>query len=156
MLRLTSSHLQVHVTLRTENWRAIANILYGVVEIPETIARVSKKEGGKAGWSYGVVEGTHKAYKRLGYGFYELFTFRCPTYKGPLNHPTKSVVWTTALKWTRPRAFQSFHQNSGQTLTTSLVLRIGSSGPGQFNFRSKHLTNGVLFYCLKHPTCSIS
>lgn len=67
--------------------RAIGNILYGIVEIPEQIVRKTDKYGSKAGWSYGLVDGTKKAYKRIGYGFYELFTFRCPTYHGTFKPP---------------------------------------------------------------------
>jgi len=67
--------------------RAISNILYGVTEIPENIVRKSASHGGKAGWSYGAVAGTQKAFSRIGYGFYELFTFRCPTYHGTFKPP---------------------------------------------------------------------
>lgn len=67
--------------------RALSNILYGIVEIPEGIVRKSDTYGRKAGWSYGAVDGTHRAFRRLGYGFYELFTFTCPTYRGTFKPP---------------------------------------------------------------------
>jgi putative exosortase-associated protein (TIGR04073 family) len=67
--------------------RAIGNILYGVVEIPEQIVRKTDTYGRKAGWSYGAVDGTNRALRRLGYGFYELFTFTCPTYRGTFKPP---------------------------------------------------------------------
>ncbi|MEM1085034.1 MAG: exosortase system-associated protein, TIGR04073 family [Verrucomicrobiota bacterium] len=67
--------------------RAIGNILYGFMEIPEQIVRKSDDYGRKAGWSYGVVDGTNRGLKRLGYGFYELFTFTCPTYRGTFKPP---------------------------------------------------------------------
>ncbi|MEI6654560.1 MAG: exosortase system-associated protein, TIGR04073 family [Verrucomicrobiota bacterium] len=67
--------------------RAISNILYGVVEIPEQIARKNDAEGRKVGWSYGVIDGTNRALRRFGYGFYELFTFTCPTYRGSFKPP---------------------------------------------------------------------
>lgn len=67
--------------------RAVSNILYGIVEIPEQIVRKSNRHGSKSGWSYGLVDGTNKAFRRIGYGFYELFTFRCPTYKGTFRPP---------------------------------------------------------------------
>ena len=67
--------------------RAISNILYGFSEIPEGITRSNEVDGRKAAWSYGLVNGTHKAFKRLGYGFYELFTFHCPTFKGTFKPP---------------------------------------------------------------------
>ncbi len=67
--------------------RAISNILYGFIEIPEQIVRKNNAYGSKAGYSFGLVDGVHKGFKRLGYGFYELFTFHCPTYKGTYRPP---------------------------------------------------------------------
>jgi putative exosortase-associated protein (TIGR04073 family) len=67
--------------------RALSNILYGIVEIPETIVRRTDAYGRKAGASYGVVDGTSRAFRRLGYGFYELVTFTCPTYRGTYKAP---------------------------------------------------------------------
>ncbi|MDP3849969.1 MAG: exosortase system-associated protein, TIGR04073 family [Luteolibacter sp.] len=67
--------------------RALSNILYGAVEIPEQIVRKNETYGRKAGSTYGAVDGTHRALRRLGYGFYELFTFTCPTYRGTFKPP---------------------------------------------------------------------
>lgn len=67
--------------------RALSNILYGVMEIPEQMVRKTDAQGGHSGWSYGVVDGTNRALRRLGYGFYELFTFNCPTYRGTYKQP---------------------------------------------------------------------
>lgn len=67
--------------------RAISNILYGIVEIPEQIVRKNEQYGRKASWSYGALDGGRRAFKRLGYGFYELFTFHCPTYHGTFKPP---------------------------------------------------------------------
>lgn len=67
--------------------RAISNILYGFIEIPEQVVRKSETDGRKAGWSYGAVDGTSRALRRVGYGFYELFTFTCPTYRGTFKPP---------------------------------------------------------------------
>jgi putative exosortase-associated protein (TIGR04073 family) len=67
--------------------RALSNILYGIVEIPESIVRKTDTYGRKAGYSYGAVDGTSKMFRRLGYGFYELFTFTCPTYRGTFKQP---------------------------------------------------------------------
>ena len=93
--------------------RAIANILYGVSEIPETVARVSRKDGGKAGWSFGLVEGTRKAYKRLGYGFYELFTFRCPTYKGTFKPPYEKCGTDARIEMDPFKGFSEFPPELG-------------------------------------------
>lgn len=67
--------------------RALSNIVYGFIEVPEQIVRKSDDYGRKAGWSYGAVDGTSRALRRLGYGFYELFTFTCPTYRGTFKPP---------------------------------------------------------------------
>jgi putative exosortase-associated protein (TIGR04073 family) len=67
--------------------RAVSNILYGFMEIPEQIVRKTDDHGRKAGWSYGVVDGTSRGLRRLGYGFYELVTFTCPTYRGTFKPP---------------------------------------------------------------------
>src|ERR1035437_5209263 len=67
--------------------RALSNIMYGFMEIPEQIVRKNDELGRKAGYSYGVVDGTSLTLRRLGYGFYELFTFTCPTYRGTFKQP---------------------------------------------------------------------
>jgi putative exosortase-associated protein (TIGR04073 family) len=67
--------------------RAVANILYGVIEIPEQMVRKSETEGRKSGWSHGVVDGSRRALKRIGYGVFELVTFHCPTYHGTFKPP---------------------------------------------------------------------
>lgn len=76
-----------HYTSTRKLGRAISNIIYGVVEIPEQIVRKSDSYGRKAGWTYGAVDGTNRVFRRLGYGFYELFTFTCPTYRGTFKPP---------------------------------------------------------------------
>ena len=67
--------------------RSLSNIMYGFLEIPEQIVRKNEQYGRKAGYSYGAVDGTSRAMRRLGYGFYELFTFTCPTYRGTFKPP---------------------------------------------------------------------
>jgi len=70
--------------------RAISNILFGFVEIPEQIVRKTDRFGRKAGYSYGVVDGTRRTAQRLGYGFYELVTFAWPTNRGTFKPPYRS------------------------------------------------------------------
>lgn len=67
--------------------RGISNVLYGIMEIPEQMVRKTESQGRKAGWSYGVVDGTNKSLRRFGYGIYEIFTFYCPTYHGTYKPP---------------------------------------------------------------------
>ncbi len=66
--------------------RALSNILYGFMEIPEQLVRRSRANGRKAA-SFGLVDGTSRTFRRLGYGFYELVTFHCPTYRGTFKPP---------------------------------------------------------------------
>jgi putative exosortase-associated protein (TIGR04073 family) len=66
--------------------RALSNIMYGFMEIPEQIVRKQDQYGRKAS-TYGTIDGTNRALRRLGYGFYELFTFTCPTYRGTFKPP---------------------------------------------------------------------
>ena len=67
--------------------RALSNILYGFIEIPEQMVRKNDRYGRKGGFSFGIVDGTSRGLRRLGYGFYELFTFTCPTYRGTFKPP---------------------------------------------------------------------
>jgi putative exosortase-associated protein (TIGR04073 family) len=67
--------------------RAFSNIIYGFIEIPEQVVRKNKQYGPNTGTTYGVVDGTSRGLRRLGYGFYELFTFHCPTYRGTFKPP---------------------------------------------------------------------
>jgi putative exosortase-associated protein (TIGR04073 family) len=67
--------------------RAVSNILYGFSEVPEQMVRRGQQHGSKATSSYGVTNGVGRAFKRMGYGFYELFTFHCPTYHGTYKPP---------------------------------------------------------------------
>lgn len=67
--------------------RAVANILYGVTEIPEQMVRKSGTEGRRSGWSHGIVDGSRRALKRIGYGVYELVTFHSPIHHGTFKPP---------------------------------------------------------------------
>jgi len=67
--------------------RAVSNIIYGFMEIPEQLGRKSEEVGRKGGSTYGAVDGTSRCLRRLGYGFYELITFTCPTYRGTFKPP---------------------------------------------------------------------
>ena len=57
------------------------------LDTPEQMVRKTDQYGRKAGWTYGAVDGTSRGLRRLGYGFYELFTFTCPTYRGTFKPP---------------------------------------------------------------------
>ena len=67
--------------------RGISNILFGITEIPEQLVRKNDSYGRKAGYTFGLVNGTKRAFRRVGYGFYEVFTFSCPTFHGTFKQP---------------------------------------------------------------------
>ena len=93
--------------------RAISNILYGFMEIPEQIVRKSDTHGRKAGWSYGVVDGTSRTFKRMGYGFYELFTFHCPTYHGTFKPPYAKCGQDNRIQMNPTSGLSEFPPNLG-------------------------------------------
>lgn len=102
-----------HYTSTRKLGRALSNILYGVVEIPEMIVRRSDTYGAKAGWSYGAVDGTNRAFKRLGYGFYELFTFTCPTYRGTFKPPYEKCGQDNRIDMNVHEGFSEFPPELG-------------------------------------------
>jgi putative exosortase-associated protein (TIGR04073 family) len=67
--------------------RALSNLVYGSSEIPLSIAKTERDEGGAASTSYGVVSGVRKTVARLGFGVFELVTFPFPAYKGTYKAP---------------------------------------------------------------------
>jgi putative exosortase-associated protein (TIGR04073 family) len=79
--------VRIRSELERKLGRALSNIVYGFMEIPEQIVRKDAQYGRKGGFAYGSVDGTSRAMRRLGYGFYELFTFTCPTYRGTFKPP---------------------------------------------------------------------
>ena len=62
--------------------RGLANMAFGLSEIPVTIGRINTEEGNSAAASYGVVRGTGRAFARFGVGFYEALLWPFPVYKG--------------------------------------------------------------------------
>ena len=102
-----------HYTATRKLGRALSNILYGVVEIPEMMVRRSDTYGAKAGWSYGAVDGTNRAFKRLGYGFYELITFTCPTYRGTFKPPYEKCGQDNRIEMNVHEGLQEFPPELG-------------------------------------------
>lgn len=93
--------------------RALSNILYGFMEIPETIVRVNDTSGRKAGASYGVVEGTNRMFRRMGYGFYELVTFTCPTYRGTYKAPYEKCGQDARIEMSPSQGLSEFPPELG-------------------------------------------
>ena len=93
--------------------RAVGNILYGFMEVPEQIVRKNDQYGGKTGWSYGVVDGTSRAFRRMGYGFYELITFHCPTYHGTFKPPYEKCGQDDRIEMNPHDGLSEFQPNLG-------------------------------------------
>ena len=66
--------------------RGISNLLFGVAELPVTIARVNEREGNSAAAGYGVVRGVGRSYVRIHAGLFEIFSFPFPVHRGTY-HP---------------------------------------------------------------------
>lgn len=62
--------------------RGLSNIVFGIAELPQSIAMINEREGNSAALSYGLVKGFGRTFARFGAGVYEVATFVCPTYRG--------------------------------------------------------------------------
>ena len=62
--------------------RGISNVIFGVAELPVTIARINEREGNSAALGYGVVRGLGRSWMRFHAGLFEIFSFPFPVYRG--------------------------------------------------------------------------
>jgi putative exosortase-associated protein (TIGR04073 family) len=69
--------------------RGIANVLFGIVEVPNQITKVAAENGGGAGVTYGVGKGFLRWFGREITGVYDIVTFPVPVPKGykPIMKP---------------------------------------------------------------------
>ena len=72
--------------------RGISNVLFGFTELPCTIATMNDQDGNSTTCGYGVVKGLGRSLFRFGVGWYEIFTFPAPCYKGSYRAPYASKV----------------------------------------------------------------
>lgn len=93
--------------------RALSNILYGLNEIPEQITRKTNKYGVTSGYSYGVVDGVRRGFSRIGYGFYELFTFTNPTFHGTFKPPYTKCGKDNRIEMNVDQGFAEFPPELG-------------------------------------------
>lgn len=63
--------------------RGLSNLVFGIAELPVTIAKVNAREGNSAAAGYGVVRGLGRSGMRMGSGLFEFLTFPFST-----NHRT--------------------------------------------------------------------
>ena len=59
--------------------RGLSNLVFGVAELPATIAKINEREGNSAAAGYGVVRGLGRSYMRFHSGLFEFLTFPFPT-----------------------------------------------------------------------------
>lgn len=80
--------------------RALANIVYGVMEIPVTFESTLHQQGGAEAFTHGIVKGIDRTGTRFGYGLYELVNFRTPKYKESFRMPYKSDTYDSVHGYT--------------------------------------------------------
>ena len=59
--------------------RGLSNLVFGLAELPATIAKINEREGNSAAAGYGVVRGLGRSYMRFHSGLFEFLTFPFPT-----------------------------------------------------------------------------
>ena len=62
--------------------RGLSNLVFGIAELPATIAKVNQREGNTTAAGYGVVRGLGRSSARIGSGLFEFLTFPFPTKHG--------------------------------------------------------------------------
>ncbi|HEV2839907.1 MAG TPA: exosortase system-associated protein, TIGR04073 family [Chthoniobacterales bacterium] len=62
--------------------RGLSNLVFGIAELPTTIARINEREGNAAAGGYGIVRGTGRSFMRFQAGLVEIFTFPFPANRG--------------------------------------------------------------------------
>lgn len=74
--------------------RGLSNLLFAPTEIIDSMSDVNDAEGNSAAFGYGLVRGLGRTFARMGYGFYETFTFFAPT-----NHGTFKPPYQNNIQW---------------------------------------------------------
>ena len=62
--------------------RGISNLVYGITELPTTIAKINQDEGNSAAGGYGVVRGVGRSVLRIQAGVFEILSFPFPIVRG--------------------------------------------------------------------------
>ncbi|MEP6778142.1 MAG: exosortase system-associated protein, TIGR04073 family [Chthoniobacterales bacterium] len=62
--------------------RGVSNMVWGIAELPVTIAKINQDEGNSAAAGYGVVRGVARSYMRFHAGIFEIVTFPFPANRG--------------------------------------------------------------------------
>jgi putative exosortase-associated protein (TIGR04073 family) len=93
-IRTSSPSLRLHKTSDDQNagrklGRGVANLLFGVVELPNQVTQTTSERGGAAGSTLGVGKGLMRWIGRELTGVYEIVTFPIPAPRGykPIMKP---------------------------------------------------------------------
>jgi putative exosortase-associated protein (TIGR04073 family) len=62
--------------------RGVSNLLFGIAELPFTVANVNDREGNSAAAGYGVVRGVGRSVMRMQAGVFEILTWPIPVVRG--------------------------------------------------------------------------
>ena len=62
--------------------RGISNLVFGIAELPTSVAKVNTDEGNSAAAGYGVVRGVGRSVMRTAAGIFEIITFPFPVVRG--------------------------------------------------------------------------
>lgn len=62
--------------------RGLSNLVFGITELPTTIAKVNQDEGNSAAAGYGVVRGAGRSAMRMQAGIFEVLTWPFPVVRG--------------------------------------------------------------------------
>ncbi len=62
--------------------RGVSNLLFGISELPTTIAKVNDVEGNSAAGGYGVARGVGRSVMRMQAGIFEILTWPFPVVRG--------------------------------------------------------------------------
>ncbi len=62
--------------------RGVSNLLFGISELPTTVAKVNDVEGNSAAGGYGVVRGVGRSVMRMQAGIFEILTWPLPVVRG--------------------------------------------------------------------------
>src|SRR3982751_2267422 len=62
--------------------RGVSNLVFGISELPTTIAKVNNRGGNSAAAGYGVVRGVGRSMMRISAGLVEIFSFPFPIVHG--------------------------------------------------------------------------
>ena len=93
--------------------RGLANIVYGITELPGTWRKNNFREGSTVAASHGIVKGAKRSVVRMAFGLYEVVTFPFPTYKdgylAPFPSKEKWDVNHGYADYPRELGFQSVH-----------------------------------------------